>query len=311
MAAPGAYPSAEKRRMLYEATLKTCDGHDGAADGIISHDSACQFRVQELRCPDGKDTGDTCLSDAQIDAFMTYATPMEFPYEVASGESGFPEYPVLDGADTAGSDELTTMLALNTAAPAHPTTPEMPFMSQFWEQWVRFFVTRDPAFNALTFDPLNPGVHLSRVSELTAIQDANKADLETFRRRGGKLLLAHGLADPLIPHLSTRQYFARLNATMPPEAVREFVRYYEIPGYGHIAGTAFNAGWDSVTALENWVEQGISPRDQVVVDKNARTQGRSRPLCEYPSWPRYSGKGDINDATSFACTSTTEADKAR
>ena len=27
--------------------------------------------------------------------------------------------------------------------------------------------------------------------------------------------------------------------------------------------------------------------------------GRSRPMCEYPGWPRYRGTGDINDWTSY------------
>ena len=38
---------------------------------------------------------------------------------------------------------------------------------------------------------------------------------------------------------------------------QRFLRYYEIPGYGHAASTVFNAAWDSLSALEDWVEQGI------------------------------------------------------
>ncbi|HEY0202499.1 MAG TPA: tannase/feruloyl esterase family alpha/beta hydrolase, partial [Burkholderiaceae bacterium] len=29
--------------------------------------------------------------------------------------------------------------------------------------------------------------------------------------------------------------------------------------------------------------------------------GRTRPLCEYPTWPRYNGSGDTNLAASFTC----------
>ena len=29
--------------------------------------------------------------------------------------------------------------------------------------------------------------------------------------------------------------------------------------------------------------------------------GRTRPLCEYPSWPKYRGNGDVNAASSFTC----------
>jgi hypothetical protein len=31
--------------------------------------------------------------------------------------------------------------------------------------------------------------------------------------------------------------------------------------------------------------------------------GRTRPLCEYPSWPKYKGSGDVNLASSFTCSS--------
>ncbi len=82
--------------------------------------------------------------------------------------------------------------------------------------------------------------------------------------------------------------------------VREFVRYYEIPGYGHAVSTVFNASWDSLAALENWVEHGRAPERLVVTD-TAGVPGRTRPLCEYPAWPRYAGGGDVNLAASFRC----------
>ena len=64
--------------------------------------------------------------------------------------------------------------------------------------------------------------------------------------------------------------------------------------------TVFNASWDSLTALENWVEQAVAPTGQVVLD-SLGVPGRSRPLCEYPTWPRYTGSGEVNSASSFTC----------
>jgi feruloyl esterase len=55
-----------------------------------------------------------------------------------------------------------------------------------------------------------------------------------------------------------------------------------------------------VTALENWVEKGVAPANQVVAD-TAGVPGRTRPLCEYPAWAKYSGSGDINSAASYGC----------
>ena len=51
------------------------------------------------------------------------------------------------------------------------------------------------------------------------------------------------------------------------------MRYYEIPGYGHAVSSIFNAAWDSLTTLENWVENGTAPSAQVV----SRHGRRARP----------------------------------
>ena len=85
-----------------------------------------------------------------------------------------------------------------------------------------------------------------------------------------------------------------------PKTVDNFARYYEIPGSGHAFGAAFTPGWDSLTALENWVEKGVAPANQTITD-TAVAAGRTRPLCEYPKWPKYNGSGNVNLASSFTC----------
>lgn len=82
-----------------------------------------------------------------------------------------------------------------------------------------------------------------------------------------------------------------------------FTRYYMVPGYGHGNG-AFNMSWDSLAALDAWVEMGTAPAAPVAVDANPESGGRQRPLCEYPTWPRYRGMGDPADADNFECAGT-------
>jgi len=38
-----------------------------------------------------------------------------------------------------------------------------------------------------------------------------------------------------------------------------------------------------------------------LVFDTAGVPGRSRPLCDYPAWPKYSGTGEVNAAASFVC----------
>lgn len=301
LAAPGAFPNSKKLKMLHASVLATCDELDGVKDGLISNPAACKFDPATVRCPGGRDTGDTCLSDPQIAAMNTYNSAINFNYPLGSKETSYPGFNVYAGVDAAGTAPVTSLLALNTEAPASPPTFNMPFMAQFWDMWVRYFVARNASLNALELDPESPGKYQQRISELTALQDINKTDLSTYYKKGGKLLIAHGTADPLVSTRASQDYYLRLNQTMGARQVNDFVRYYEIPGFGHVIGTDWTAAWDSLTALENWVEAGEAPRDQVVADTNAATKGRTRPLCEFPSWPRYNGSGDVNSASSFAC----------
>lgn len=318
MAKPGAYMNREKRKAALDAALEACDSLDGIADGVIANVRACDrgfdpmtatLRGVPLRCVGGADTGNDCLSDAQIAGLRTLERPLELDYKLASGENGYPGFTVW-GTDfgvpnTHALQPTVVTLALGTLAPANPMPPvklpdSPPYGSTFWEQWVKFIVTRDPNYDPFALDPRAPGQWRSRVVELTGLQDANRTDYSAFRARGGKILMAHGTHDALVSPLATRQLMQRLRRTMGEGALAEFLRYYEIPSYGHAVSTTFNASWDSLTALENWVEQGVAPPPQIVAD-TIGVPGRTRPLCEWPTWPRYRGSGDVNVAASFEC----------
>ena len=297
-ARPGAYPNENKKKLVYDSVIAACDGLDGVQDGLVSNVAACQFNPATIRCPGGADTGDTCLSDAQIAAYNAYNTAITFNYALESGETQYPGFNVYAGADTRGVLNLGTTAPVNS--PSNPSILTQPYWGAFYEQWVRFFVTRDPGYLALTFDPQNPGIYQQRVSFLTNAQQANGTDLSAFQSKGGKLLMMHGTADALVSTRATEDYYKRLVTRMSAAKVSDFVRYYEVPGQGHVTG-AFAAGWDSVKALEDWVERGVTPPAQVVADTNTATKGRTRPMCEYPTWPKYNGTGDVNAAASFAC----------
>jgi Tannase and feruloyl esterase len=247
--------------------------------------STATLSGQPLRCAGGVDTGDSCLSNAQIAALNVYNTPITFNYALASGETQYPGFNVW-GADlgipnAAPAQATVTALALGASQPASPMPNSAPYMSVFWDQWIRYFVTRDPNYNSLTVDPQNPGALQTRISQLTGIQDDNKTDLSAFNAKGGKILMAHGLSDALVSTRSTEQYYQRQQATMGESNVTNFVRFYEIPGYGHAISTVYNAAWDSLTTMENWAEHGVTPPPQIVAD-TAGVPGRTRPLCEFP-----------------------------
>lgn len=314
LAKPGAYPaSAGKREQLFKAAMEACDGLDGAMDGLINNQLRCNaifdpatasVNGSPLRCPDGADTGDSCLSDAQIAAMKALNSDTRFNFELASGEQGFPGYNMW-GADlgittrTSPLQPIITFLALGTAQPTLPMPAAAPYISKMTDQWIQHFIARSPGYDTFSFDPENPGPWADRVSQLSTLMDV-PVNLDTFAAKGGKLLLAHGTVDVLVSTRATEEYYERLQARMGPAEVHKFVRYYEVPGYGHAASSDFNAAWDSLTALENWVEKRNAPAAQVVTD-TAGVPGRTRPLCDFPRWAQYNGTGDVNLAASFTC----------
>jgi hypothetical protein len=312
LARPGAYPNANKRLALFQAALQTCDAFDGLIDGIVSHQAACNaafdpatamLNASPLRCPGGADTGDTCLSDAQIAAVRTMNEPAHFAFPVARGNKGYPGYNVW-GADlgmTSASPVQPTIAFLNLASaqPANPMPAGAPYISRQLDQVLKNIITRDLQFDPLSFDPQQHSKWQLRWRELSRMIDQSP-DLSGFAARGGRLLLAHGLHDVLVSSRATAEYYERLVQMFGQSAVDAFARYYEVPGYGHAVSSQFNATWDSLTALDAWVEGGVAPANQVTRD-TVGVPGRTRPLCDYPKWPRYNGSGDVNAAASFSC----------
>ena len=314
LAKPGAYLNANKRLALFQSAMQACDALDGLMDGLISNQAACNatfdpatamLNAAPLRCPGGADTGDTCLSDAQIAAVRTMNAPARFAFPLVRGNKDYPGYNVW-GADlgiTSSSPVEPTIVFLNlgSSQPTNPMPTTAPYISQQLDGVLKYMITRDLTFNPLSFDPQQKSEWSLGWRELSRMIN-DSPDISGFKARGGKLLLAHGLQDVLVSTRATEDYYARLVQTMGSDKVNGFVRFYEVPGMGHAVSSQFNPAWDSLTALEQWAEHGVAPANQVAVD-TVGVPGRTRPLCDYPKWARYNGAGDINAAASFTCVS--------
>ncbi|MBC7990766.1 MAG: tannase/feruloyl esterase family alpha/beta hydrolase [Luteimonas sp.] len=315
-AAPGAFVSREKRSVLFRAALSACDGLDGVQDGLISDVQRCNavfdpstalLNGSPVRCAGGVDSGDNCLSDIQIAALKTVNGPLVFDFQMASGETAYPGWNVFT-SDTgvSGDSFISTYVAYLSILGVSPQT--FPVTSadlglRIAEGWLRYAVARDPSFSYLNFDASNPGAYAARLSELS-VRDVSVKNLTGFATKGGKLLLMHGQADLIINPRGTELYFQGLQSTMGAAQVDSFLRFYLVPGFGHSFSSAFFAKWDQLKALEDWVESGVDPKANQVVTDIVGVPGRTRPLCIYPTWPKYKGSGDVNQAASFSCTTS-------
>lgn len=135
---------------------------------------------------------------------------------------------------------------------------------------------------------------------MSEASDASDADLTRFAQHGGKFIMVHGTTDATIPTNASVLYYKMIQGKMNPREMETFMAFYLISGFGHGRGV-FDAGFDALGALDRWLDTNILPRDLVVVDNNKHSRGRTRPLCIYPSWPKYTGSGDVNAASSFVC----------
>ena len=152
--------------------------------------------------------------------------------------------------------------------------------------------------------------------------NATSTDYSAAVRRGVKIIQYHGWNDQTLQPAYSPQYYehvARANGGL--ENTQQFYRLFMVPGMNHCSGgvgaSSFggigqqipplrDAAHDLQTALENWVERGVAPAQFIgtkFTDNQAatRTVQFTRPICLYPTVPRYKGTGDPNDASSFAC----------
>ncbi|KFE72483.1 tannase/feruloyl esterase family alpha/beta hydrolase [Hyalangium minutum] len=282
---PGAHLPPEKLRLLGKAVLDACDAKDGVADGILSLSSACQFDPSVLQCA-GADQDD-CLTAVQVSSAKTIYSPT-----LLNGTVINPGWPAGGEADPEGWGVWLT----------GDGNAILSVANFFGSSMVKYFITRDPNFDPLTFEP---NAWQSRINETVALVSANNPDLGRFRARSGKLILWHGGADPAISETGTAEYYKRVVQAAGGQAAADaFVEYFPAPGVNHCGGGAGADTVDLLTALENWVEKGVAPSQAKLVATKFNQTGASvlsRPLCKYPRYPRYKGTGDIHSADSFTC----------
>jgi feruloyl esterase len=288
-----AWLSPAKTKLITDAVYAKCDDLDGVKDGIIANVKACNttFDVKTLRCANGADSGDTCLSDAQLGAVAKITSDYKPGFAVA-GMDTFPRWPLLEGALFRERSNWGQV-----PQPSNPLSGKEPLLYTAGDQTAKFIITRNPKLDTMTFDPKQ---HQSRIATVASMMDVTDVSLEKFKAKGGKIILTHGTADDFITPHNTELYYQRQVKEFGQAGVDSFIKFYMIPGFGHGFGP-FNAKIDSLKVLQNWVEKGQAPSGITAVDGNANAN-RSRPLCEWPKWPKFTGApGGENTPASFTC----------
>ncbi len=79
------------------------------------------------------------------------------------------------------------------------------------------------------------------------------------------------------------------------------VRLFLVPGMQHCSGGIGPDQFNTLAALEDWVERGRAPDVIPAGTKADSAAPHSLPLCPYPRQARYSGSGAVTDAANWEC----------
>jgi hypothetical protein len=293
LAAPGGAFSAAKTATLAAAVRTTCDGLDGIVDGVVSNQAACNaaFDPATLRCPGGVDTGNTCLSDAQLAVVTSWTTDAVF--------TGSPTYRNAGWSLTGNEDDPGAWAAWETGNGT--VTNALQYL--FQDTTVKNYLARDPAANSLTYSPWDQ--NQNALFAMAALNDATNTDLRPFRDSGAKLILWHGGNDGALSKNSTAEYYNNVKATVGGASTDTFVRFYIAPGVDHCAGGPGADTADLLSALDSWAVNGTAPATLSAQKLDATgAVSFTRPLCQYPQYPRYTGPANDAAAAKLASNYT-------
>jgi feruloyl esterase len=303
-ASPGRLIQPGQMTLINQAVLKQCVGRDGGAstDQFLTDPRDCHFDPKVLQCTGGQ-VPPACLTADQVTTMQKYYAGTIDPM---NGQ-------VINPGPARGN-ETDNVLALGLAF--QEQLPEPAFDGLFYWVFGPSFGYPASAVNFANFD-FHHAVDTVD-DQLAAVLNADSSDLGEFREHGGKLLMYHGWADPLIPSQSSINYFnalvgndshgfqqASFGVGNPAlQRTQSYARLFMAPGLYHCSGGPGPNAFDALTPLVTWVETGTAPETIIatkfVADMPPAVQ-MTRPLCVYPKVAKYNGSGSTSMAANFTC----------
>ena len=276
LAHPEGNLTRAQTKLVADAALKRCDAEDGVSDGVMGDPLHCDFDPAQLQCKTGEES-ESCLTSAQVDRVKALYGPLK-------SKGGLELYP-----------GPTISAALGPSRPAQADAPAVagPLANALEE----FGYSETPTLASFNADRDIPPMEKLMNPVLSSVNP----DLSKFKAHGGKVVAWQGWGDPAISPYNTLHYYDTVAAKTGAK-MDDFYRIFFVPGMGHCgAGATGPDKFDTVAALETWVEKGTAPSR---IDAKQYEDGkltRSRPLCKYPLVAKYDGTGSTDDARNFTC----------
>jgi feruloyl esterase len=292
--------------LVRDAVLNACDADDGVKDGIVGDFAQCtgakvQPALNARRCSADKTA--SCLSGAQITALTRLMQGAQDSkgnalYAAWAWDAGIgsPGWRVWKLGNTDGRPPALNVILGGASLASDFTTPPTP-VSADPQKLFQFLLGFD-------FDRDTPGIYATNAQfPHSAWEDisARSADLSAFRAHHGKLMVPHGVSDPVFSINDTLAWWHEVDKRSGGRA-DTFVRVFPVPGMNHCGGGAATDRYDVLASLTQWVEKDKAPESiPAGTGPGSAWPNRTRPICAYPAVARYKGSGDIESAASFAC----------
>lgn len=301
----------EDLQVVADAILAACDELDGLADGIVGDTDSCQtaFDITSVQCADG--ANGQCLTSAQVQALRTIhggpvnsagdALYSDWPWDIGIASPDWRFWKLESGIPPWNGMPLIAVMGSSSLAQIFTTPPtEIDGTPDALEQYLLDF---DFDTDAAAIFETADGFEESAVEFMTP-PGADNPELTQFRDAGGKLIVFHGVSDPVFSVNDTTDWYSMLDANNGGDA-EDFAMFYRVPGMPHGVGGPATDRFDFFSSLVEWVENGTQPGPVVaeVSEDNtalADIAGATRKLCPYPMVPAYIGDDPMSE-TSFTC----------
>lgn len=243
--------TAETWKAVHEFVLQSCDAIDGRKDGRIDAPRQCRLDFRDAVT----ETGD--LDSEQ-------ATALNRLYGGVRDDGGTVVYPSLEyGSEYFGD----LWLGGSAEQPGWGIRA-----SEGYRRLLAASLGETPGPSGLSIRATQA---LIRRSPIPALTNATDTDLRPFAESGGKLLVYHGLADPLIVPKPVEDYYeAAARRFGGLEALRNHARLFMVPGWGHCweRPSATADDFDPLAALEAWVERDEAPATLRLRSRDGKTE---------------------------------------
>lgn len=299
------------------AILAACDRLDGTADGMVENFTACTAgrvgpELARITCKGdtAADKAATCLLPMQVAALRKVfggpkdrsgrALYSDWTWDAGIGArtaagmtQGWRVWKMGGFASAANNGSLIRLGAPSNSAVFRSPPLDVP---SDVTSLARYALTAD-------IDAAYAAAHVKWGSFNQSAADFMHADatnLDAFTTRGGKIILFHGVSDPVFSINDTITWLRAVDRREHGKASR-FLRFYAVPGMNHGGGGPATTRFDLFSRLVAWREQRSMP-GAIVAAAPADTPwpGRTRLLCPFPQRPQRVGS-DIEAAASFRC----------